>query len=455
MTITGSAAHAALLRLGGMLPVEPGALSDLQLVALVETIAEARRQLDAADLVAAGEIARRSSADSPDSLARRLGYHTPAQAIEAITKTTGAGARKLVADAQAIAKLPAVEAAVLDGRIGREAGAAIAGELKAVTAGAPDGGTDDAAGRLAAAEEHLVEISITTTADQVRARAQEIAVALTPEAVEAQSEKAMRDRFFWVSSTRDGVARVKGLLPAGHAAVIRGVLDAYSNPRGRKTVEFVDAETDTPAGTSGTLSDGRSHGQKNADLLRDIFAAQARAADAPDMGGDHPTVWITTTASELAGGDGLAFYAGTAGAVPVAEAAQAACSGGVQTVIFGDDGRLLELGRETRGFSRRQRRAIATRDGGTCLIPGCTVPAQWCEVHHVTPYRDGGPTDASNGTSSKADHFVVLLDTHRGRHNVQMHPYLLGRSEMRHRRRHTHRKRVSFPKLAATHTPTR
>jgi hypothetical protein len=110
-------------------------------------------------------------------------------------------------------------------------------------------------------------------------------------------------------------------------------------------------------------------------------------------------VWLSTTVKELHTGTGLAFYAGTPDPVPAAEALQAACTGGFQTVIFGEDGRVLNLGRDTRGFTRRQRRAIALRDGGTCLIPGCTVPAQWCEVHHVISYRDGGPTDIGNGVN--------------------------------------------------------
>ncbi|HZW41204.1 MAG TPA: HNH endonuclease signature motif containing protein, partial [Agromyces sp.] len=42
------------------------------------------------------------------------------------------------------------------------------------------------------------------------------------------------------------------------------------------------------------------------------------------------------------------------------------------------------------------RRAITLRDGG-CLIPGCSVPAAWCEIHHVIPDAHGGPTHPDNG----------------------------------------------------------
>ena len=68
-------------------------------------------------------------------------------------------------------------------------------------------------------------------------------------------------------------------------------------------------------------------------------------------------------------------------------------------MVFDDDGGILRLGRTVRAFTKRQRRAIALRDGGTCLIPDCTVPAQWCEVHHVISYKDGGNTGVCNGVN--------------------------------------------------------
>ena len=59
-------------------------------------------------------------------------------------------------------------------------------------------------------------------------------------------------------------------------------------------------------------------------------------------------------------------------------------------------GAIMQLGSPERCFTAHQRRAITLRDGG-CLIPGCTVPAAWCEIHHVIPDESGGPTHPDNG----------------------------------------------------------
>ena len=389
MSRVGSAACDALARVRAVLPVDPATLSDGQLVGFAEDLAALHRHLDALDLAVAGEVAARSADGAADSLARKLGFKTVAGAIQGITKTSGKEAAKLVAQATELKRLPVVEQAVLDGRIGRESASAITGELQ--KAAGKDLARADA-GELAAVESELVELAVTAGADEVKARAAQKAAALELAAIEDQARTAMAERYFHIGPTVDGQARVSGLLPAGHAAVARSLFDAYVNPKGKRTVSFTPAEEQTP-------EDARTAGQKRADLFRDICAAQARSAEAPDMGGDHPTVWVSTTLAELEAGVGTAFYAGTPGPVSVQEAEQAACAGGIQTVIFTPEGDLLRLGREVRAFTRRQRRAIAVRDGGTCLIPGCDVPAQWCEVHHVVAFADGGATDVGNGVN--------------------------------------------------------
>ncbi|MGB7982766.1 MAG: DUF222 domain-containing protein [Candidatus Nanopelagicales bacterium] len=55
----------------------------------------------------------------------------------------------------------------------------------------------------------------------------------------------------------------------------------------------------------------------------------------------------------------------------------------------------LAVGRTQRAATPAQRRVLAVRDGG-CIIPGCQVPAEACQTHHVQEWSEGGPTDLAN-----------------------------------------------------------
>jgi hypothetical protein len=57
----------------------------------------------------------------------------------------------------------------------------------------------------------------------------------------------------------------------------------------------------------------------------------------------------------------------------------------------------LAVGRAARTATPAQRRALAIRDNG-CIIPGCGVVAEACQVHHVTPWAEGGESDLRNMT---------------------------------------------------------
>lgn len=81
---------------------------------------------------------------------------------------------------------------------------------------------------------------------------------------------------------------------------------------------------------------------------------------------------------------------------PASEVARVLCDCHVTRLVVDADSVPLDLGRTQRLFSAHQRRAVTVRDGG-CGWPGCSTPARWCELHHLTWWdRDGGPTDLRN-----------------------------------------------------------
>ncbi|MGB7982930.1 MAG: AMP-binding protein [Candidatus Nanopelagicales bacterium] len=55
----------------------------------------------------------------------------------------------------------------------------------------------------------------------------------------------------------------------------------------------------------------------------------------------------------------------------------------------------LAVGRSARTATPAQRRALATRDRG-CVIPGCQIPPEACQTHHLHEWAAGGTTDTNN-----------------------------------------------------------
>ncbi|WP_440902688.1 DUF222 domain-containing protein, partial [Actinosynnema sp.] len=81
--------------------------------------------------------------------------------------------------------------------------------------------------------------------------------------------------------------------------------------------------------------------------------------------------------------------------VPVSQVRRLACEADLVPMVLGGPSEVVDQGRRVRLVTPGQRLRLATRDGG-CTIPGCTVPATWCEAHHVIPWAAGGASDLSN-----------------------------------------------------------
>ncbi|HYY10305.1 MAG TPA: HNH endonuclease signature motif containing protein, partial [Kineosporiaceae bacterium] len=73
------------------------------------------------------------------------------------------------------------------------------------------------------------------------------------------------------------------------------------------------------------------------------------------------------------------------------------CNAVVRAALLEPGGALLDLGRRQRLATPTQRTALLARDGG-CIIPGCPVPGDACDAHHVIWWSRGGPTDLDNLT---------------------------------------------------------
>jgi hypothetical protein len=66
-----------------------------------------------------------------------------------------------------------------------------------------------------------------------------------------------------------------------------------------------------------------------------------------------------------------------------------------ERIVFAP-GRRTECSVTARFFTGATRRAIELRDQ-RCTHPYCDLPAEYCQVDHIIPYADGGPTTQENG----------------------------------------------------------
>ncbi len=93
-----------------------------------------------------------------------------------------------------------------------------------------------------------------------------------------------------------------------------------------------------------------------------------------------------------------------------------ACDADIIPVVLGGEGQVLDIGRASRVFPPHIRKAITARDQG-CAFPQCTIPAPWCEAHHITYWSRGGTTGAGNGTLLCSHHHHVI---HKEHWSIQM-----------------------------------
>jgi hypothetical protein len=203
-------------------------------------------------------------------------------------------------------------------------------------------------------------------------------------------------------------------------------------------------ETDPPA-----VLDLRTRPQKLLDGLVGACKVALAAGSLPAAGGLRPQVMVTIdyrdlldklrledntphepdpTAGTGAAGSSAAFRrpvftrrerTGTllfTGPVTASTARKIACDADIIPVLLGGEGRILDIGRSSRIFPPHIRKALTARDQG-CSFPGCTIPAPWCEAHHISYWSRGGTTGTDNGTLLCSHHHHVI---HKERWTIEL-----------------------------------
>ncbi len=157
-------------------------------------------------------------------------------------------------------------------------------------------------------------------------------------------------------------------------------------------------------------ADPRTRPQKLLDALVGGAKIALRTDELPRTGGHRPQILVTIGYEELFNrlttGQATGAFSFT-GPVTAERVRELACDADIIPLVLGGHGQILNQGRKQRLHTQSQRLAIIARDQG-CIRPGCTMPAAWTEVHHVTYWENGGHTSVDEGVlTCSYDHHVI------------------------------------------------
>ena len=243
------------------------------------------------------------------------------------------------------------------------------------------------------------------------------------------------------TNPRAGAAQTPGTTAAG-AALSAG--SSATVPAGAAAAGFTAAGTATSS-TAGRVPwaeggqdsadiplDLRSRPQKHLDGLVSAAKVALAAGTLPATGGLRPQVMVTIDYRDLLArlghGDGdlqstagSPFHPGATmehtgnllftGPVTASTVRKIACDADIIPILLGSEGRILDIGRASRVFPPHIRKALTARDLG-CAFPGCTIPAPWCEAHHIDYWSRGGTTGTEKGVLLCSHHHHVIHKEH-------------------------------------------
>ena len=174
----------------------------------------------------------------------------------------------------------------------------------------------------------------------------------------------------------------------GEMIRINGWLDIEAGERLRAELEpGPPAEGDdrsTPARRADLLIDILNGASGRPDLIIHV-AAETLIQGAPGISETHTGVFLTAE-----------------------EIRRLACDANLTRVIFGPESQPLDVGRTKRLVTPALRAAVCGRDL-RCVLPTCDRDSNWCDVHHLTHWANGGETNIDN---------LILLCRH---HHVLVH----------------------------------
>ncbi|MDR6504849.1 DUF222 domain-containing protein [Arthrobacter oryzae] len=316
---------------------------------------------------------------------------------------------------------------------------------------------------LARMEHQLTRQAVDSDADLLSRVARHWIEGIDQDGSEPSEEELRRRQGVFLRQARRGLQHIEIFATPDQCEPLLTVMNTATNPRTRTGAADGRAEdtgdgdggtgdADTSPNTSpgsgegiggaaGAALDLRTRPQRLLDGLVGACKAGLSTSGLPTSGGLRPQVMVTidyrdlldrlehttdqesettlspgsprnTSTGRLPGTGSFTFT----GPVNAATVRKIACDADIIPVLLGSEGPILDIGRATRIFPPHIRKAITARDQG-CAFPGCTIPAPWCEAHHITYWSHGGSTSTENGTLLCSHHHHLI---HKEQWHIQV-----------------------------------
>jgi hypothetical protein len=246
--------------------------------------------------------------------------------------------------------------------------------------------------------------------EELARRARQVRDALDPIGTEERHARRFASRSFRTWTDADGGRHGRIDFDDEGAAFWDAVIASALRPR-RGGPRFMTAEERQAA--ADLIADTRTNEQLAYDLVTDVFRAGALASASDVFGVRQPGVRLVVVRDAVGPRDAFGRLLATGhledggDALPGSVIDRALCDVGSVQVTVDSRGNPLDVGREERLFTPRQKLALAVRDGG-CMWPGCRVPASYCEAHHSEEWSEGGRTDIDAGLLLCRFHHMLL-----------------------------------------------
>ncbi|MDV8147012.1 HNH endonuclease signature motif containing protein [Arthrobacter sp. B10-11] len=309
---------------------------------------------------------------------------------------------------------PELAAAVAAGTVASRAATIITLALDRIRHHAPE----DTAARM---EHMLTSTAAESDADLLSRVARHWVDGLDQDGSEPSEEELRRRQGVFLRQPRRGLQHFEVFATSDQFEPLLTAMNTATNPRTRPGTGTSTSTGDTDT-TAADALDLRTRPQRLLDGLVGASKAGLSTAALPAAGGLRPQVMVTIDYRDLldrlgqdsntARDTGTSAIPGTGlftftGPVTAATVRKIACDADIIPVLLGSQGRVLDIGRTTRIFPPHIRKAITARDQG-CAFPGCSIPAPWCEAHHITYWSHGGATSAGNGTLLCSHHHHLI-----------------------------------------------